>query len=143
MNGSSRHLGRLGARVAVLAAIAEDQDNSDWNSLAVEVPRFYIPPHLGARILGTRHLRLASEPWLDITLDTIRTADFALATFVFVQSTQTRAHTLSILHPDRVLNGGHPFGVHEWLMGDAKRRGLHLDLGYRLTPNESRQPPSF
>lgn len=117
---------------AILATITQNPNRFyDWNTLGVDMPRFYLPPQWRMRIADTCHLRLASpENTLDVTYDSIRDTDAALATFAIVQSPVPQAHNITFQTFNRILEDAHPFDVHEWLIWSAS--GARPDLGYRL-----------
>jgi len=120
----------------VLTAIAQNEKAyPEWRVLGVELQRFYLPTAYRARITTTYHLRLNSVGnTLDVTLDTLRGADFVLVTFAMVERTGQTAHSVlgAPFGGDAIL--AHPVDVHEWLIEAAKLVGPVPDLGYQLVP---------
>ena len=119
----------------ILAEVVQNQNSyPDWHELGTEPQRFYYPASYKARISATRHVRLnSSGNTIDITLDLLRNADFAVATFS-IHGSPPAAHVAwgQMFASDNSLS--HPFDVHEWLVQAARMSGPVPDLGYRLAP---------
>jgi hypothetical protein len=125
----------------VLAAIEKKEANyPDWHIRGVNPQRFYLPAPYRARVVETRHLGLRSVGnTLDITLATLRNADFVLAAFAIVESTKPPVVAHTPFEVGQQFSGdaslAHPFEAHEWLKwASTTMSGSVPDLGYGLVP---------
>lgn len=129
------------ALAEVLATIEKKEDTyPDWHVRGVDMQHFYLPAPYRARVAELRHLGLRSlGNTLDISLATLRNADFVVAAFAITEGAKPEPVGHVLLEAGRQFSGdarlAHPFEVHEWLKWASRTvSGPVADLGYQLVP---------